>query len=55
MAAKYARKSGEKRKSSSATIMAGAVGRMRIVTHHQITDSGVEKALEVFKAAVEGA
>ena len=36
-------------------VVPGAVGRMRIVTHHQITDAGVEKALEVFKAAVEGA
>ena len=34
-------------------VVPGAVGRMRIVTHHQVTDSGVERALEVFKAAVE--
>ena len=34
-------------------VVPGAVGRMRIVTHHQVTDAGVEKALEVFKAAVE--
>ena len=34
-------------------VVPGAVGRMRIVTHHQITDAGVAKALEVFKAAVE--
>ena len=36
-------------------VVPGAVGRMRIVTHHQVTDAGVERALEVFKAAVEGA
>ena len=36
-------------------VVPGAVGRMRIVTHHQVTDAGVERALEVFAKAVEGA
>ena len=39
----------------SLLVVPGAVGRMRIVTHHQVTDAGVERALEVFSQAVEGA
>lgn len=36
-------------------VVPGAVGRMRIVTHHQVDDDGVARALEVFAEVVEKA